>query len=257
MTPRARLTRSDAETTYVRAGELEVFRQLRRDAATLDETPTGDRAPAVGPFARLRTDAVGDELGKTRGAINHLWGSQEAFRTAIMATFLNDASLGLDDVELPDPRIADDLDTWISCWAQAEVERGPRHGMEPSNRYGLRWAAWLGLVPYGIWSDSVARPSMAEFRSKVEHLAQEMLAPAFEHFGVTLIDGTALEDVALAATSAIEGCWLNAALTDRDPIGRESPIAQSLATTLGLIVRGAVRPPTDPPTTRPPAVRTG
>ena len=193
----------------------------------------------------MRTDAVGDELGKTRGAINHLWGSQEAFRTAIMAAFLNDAGLGLDEVELPDPRIADDLDTWISCWAQAEVDRGPRHGMEPENRYGLRWAAWLGLVPYGIWSDTVARPSMAEFRSTVQHVAHEMLAPAFEHFGLTLVDGTTLEDVALAATSAIEGSWLNAALTDRDPIGRESTIAHSLATTLRLIVRGAARPLTD------------
>ena len=80
-----------------------------------------------------------------------------------------------------------------------------------------------------------------------------MLAPAFEHFGLTLTDGATLEDVALAATSAIEGCWLNAALTDRDPIGREYPIAQSLATTLGLIVRGAVGPPIDTP--GPPDVR--
>jgi hypothetical protein len=245
MTPRARLSRDDAETTYIRAGELEVFRQLRRDAMTLDETPTGERVPALGPFARLRTDAVGDELGKTRGAINHLWGSQEAYRTAIMAAFLDDAGLGLDEVELPDPRIADDLATWISCWAQAEVDRGPRHGVEPENRYGLRWAAWLGLVPYGIWSDTVARPSMAEFRRTVHHVAHEMLAPAFEHFGWTLVDGTTIEDVALAATSAIEGCWLNAALTDRDPIGRDFAIAQSLARTLGLIVRGAVRPLTD------------
>ena len=114
--------------------------------------------------------------------------------------------------------------------------------MEPENRYGLRWAAWLGLVPYGIWSDTVARPSMEEFHSTVQHMADEVLAPALEHFGFTLIDGTTLEDVALAATSAIEGCWLNAALTDRDPIGRGYPIARSLAATLRLIVRGAVRP---------------
>lgn len=245
MKPRARLTRHDAEATYLRAGELEVFRQLRRDAGALDDSQNGEHSPAIGPFARLRTDSVGGELGKTRGAINHVWGSQAAFRTAIMATFLNDASLGLDDVDLPQP--GGDLDTWIERWAHAEIDRGPRHGMEPENCYGLRWAAWLGLVPYGIWSESVAQPSLAEFRNTVHHVAAEVLAPAFEHFGLTLVDDTSLDDVALAVASAIEGCWLNAALTDRDPIGRDASIAHSLFTTLRMIVRGAVRDLVDDP----------
>lgn len=233
-----RLLRSDAEETYVRAGELEVYRQLQRDAWDVDASLPRQRAIAVGPFGRVRTDAVGDALGKTRGAINNLWGSQEAFRAAIMRVFLDDTTLGLDDVEYPAPASCDDLDEWIERWAAVEIERGPRHGMAPESRYGLRWAAWLGLLPYGIWSESIATASMHEYRSSVQHVAGAVLEPAFEHFGVVLSD-TSIEDLATAVTSAIEGCWLNAALTPDDPVGRGGTIASSLATTLRLLVRGA------------------
>ena len=44
----------------------------------------------------------------------------------------------------------------------------------------------------------------------------------------------------VAASSAIEGFWLNAALTTRDPIGRDGTIADSLAASLRLLVRGAL-----------------
>ena len=111
--------------------------------------------------------------------------------------------------------------------------------MEPENCYGMRWAAWLGLVPYGIWSDTVASASMDEYRSAIDHTANDVLAPAFERFGLELTTGTSLTDVALAATTAIEGSWLNASLTADDPAGRAGKIGRSLGTTLRLIVRGA------------------
>lgn len=247
MTSRVRLRRDDAETTYVRAGELEVFRQLQRDALALDQPRPEERAPAVvvGPFARLRTDAVVDELGKSRGAVNHVWGSQEAYRAAVMDNFLNDTGIGLDEIVRPDPHDAADLDTWLDRWAAVELARGPRHGMEPESRYGLRWAAWLGLVPYGIWSDTVAAPSLDEYRASVDHIARDVLAPALRRFELVVADGLALADVALTVVSGIEGHWLNACLTDRDPLGRRAPIARSLATTLRIIVRGATRPAGD------------
>lgn len=239
---RVRLRRDDAQTTYIRAGELEVFRQLQRDGETLDTVLSDERAIAVGPFGRVSAEAVVDALGKTRGAINHLWGNQEAFRAAIMHVFLNDAGLGLDEVDQPEPADCADIDEWLGRWAAAEIDRGPRHGMEPENCYGLRWAAWLGLVPYGIWSDTVASASMDEYRSSVEHTANDLLAPALERFDLDLANGTTLTDVALAATTAIEGSWLNAALTAGDPAGRNKTITQSLTTTLRLIVRGATTP---------------
>jgi hypothetical protein len=237
-TPGERLRRSDAEETYVRAGELEVYRQLQRDARDVDASLRQERAIAVGPFGRVRTDAVVDALGKTRGAINNLWGSQEAFRAAIMHLFLDDTTLGLNDVEYPAPASCGDLDEWIERWAAVEIERGPRHGMEPESRYGMRWAAWLGLVPYGIWSESIAAASLHEYRAGVQHVAHAVLEPAFEQFGVVLHDAS-IEELATAVTSAIEGCWLNAALTPDDPVERGGTIASSLATSLRLILRGA------------------
>jgi hypothetical protein len=239
--PRNRLTRDHASQTYIRAGELEVFRQLQRDAVALDGTMADDRAFAVGPFSRLRADGVVDELGKTRGAITNVWGSQEAFRAAVMNVFLNDVSLGIDDVHYPDPVEAATLDGWIDAWAAVEIERGPRHGMDPESRYGLRWAAWLGLVPYGIWSTAVATSSIEEFRLGAERYATDVLGPALGHFGLTLVEPTTLSDLAAAVSSTIEGTWLSSCLSAADPIGREQPIATTLATSLRLLVRGATR----------------
>lgn len=237
--PNERLRRSEAEATYVRAGEIEVFRQLQRDAVDVDASLREQRAIAVGPFGRVRADAVVDALGKTRGAINNLWGSQEAFRAAIMQLFLDDAALGLGEVEYPTPAACRDLDDWIDRWAEVEIARGPQHEMAPESRYGMRWAAWLGLVPYGIWSESIATASMHEFGTGVRHVANAVLEPAFDHFGVVLQD-VGIEDLALAATTLIEGSWLNAALTSTDPIGRDGTIASSLAASLRLLVRGAI-----------------
>jgi len=240
-TPRERLARVDAEETYIRAGELEVFRQLQRDGAALDATLADQRAFAVGPFARVRADVVVDELGKTRGAINNLWGSQEVFRAAVMGVFLNDAGLGAADVAYPEPASSASLDMWIEAWAGVEIERGPQHAMQPSSRYGLRWAAWLGLVPYGIWSERIAESSMDELRTGVERYAEQILGPALAHFGAELAEPTTIEDLAVAVHEAVEGTWLTSCLTADDPIGRSRPLSATLARTLQLLVRGATR----------------
>lgn len=239
--PRNRLTRDRASQTYIRAGELEVFRQLQRDATALDETMADDRAFAVGPFARLRADVVVDELGKTRGAITNLWGSQEAFRAAVMNVFLNDDSLGLDDVQYPHPSDASTIDEWVDAWARVEIERGPRHGMDPESRYGLRWAAWLGLVPYGIWSTTVATASTDEFRLGAERYANDVIGPALQHFDLTLLEPTTAMDLAVSASTTIEGMWLSSCLSADDPVGRPTPISTTLTTALRLLIRGATR----------------
>jgi len=238
-TIRQRMPRDTAQQTYIRAGEMEVFRQLQRDATALDATAADDRVLAVGPFGRLRTDSVVDGLGKTRGAINHLWGSQDAYRAAVMHVFLDDETLGLDEVEYPEPSAFDNVETWIAAWAAVEIERGPRHGMQPENRYGLRWATWLGLVRYGVWSDTIAAASMTEYRSSASRFASDVLEPAFGHFGLDLRPGTTLDDVAVAVASSIEGVWLSASLSEHDPLGRSQTVRETLATTLLLIVRGA------------------
>jgi hypothetical protein len=216
-----------------------VFRQIRRDADILDSTLDGDRAFAVGPFGRLRADTVLDAIGKTRGAINNLWGSQEAFRAAVMHLFLNDETLGVDEVDYPDPSLFAGLDAWVSAWAQIEIERGPRHGMQPENRYGLRWVTWLGLVPYGVWSTMIADVSMEEYRSGVARFATDILEPALTRFSLSLTESTTIEDLAVATSSLVEGFWLNAALTPGDPIGRPGPISAALASGLLMLIHGA------------------
>lgn len=236
---RRRLSRDHAEEAYIRAGEVEVFRQLQRDAEALDVTMADERAFALGPFSRLKTDVVLGELGKTRGAINHLWGSQEAFRAAVMHVFLNDDSLGVADVRYPAPAEHATLDDWIAAWAATEIERGPRHGMAPQSSYGMRWAAWLGLVPYGIWSDTVATTSNDEFRAGTTRLVGEVLEPALAHFDRRLVEGTTIEDLAVAVSTTIEGTWLTACLTADDPLGRPGSIATTLARSLSLLVSGA------------------
>jgi hypothetical protein len=237
--PRTRLPRGDAEARYIRAGELEVFRQLQRDGLALDESLARNQAFAIGPFARLRADVMVDELGKTRGAINNLWGSQEGFRAAVMAVFLNDTSLGLSEVEYPDPAASASVDAWIAALARVEIARGPHHGMSPENRYGLRWAAWLGLAPYGIWSQQVAKSSLDEYQGGVERFATQVLEPALQHFDLVIAKPLTVRDLAIAMCSTVEGFWLNACLTAGDPLGRRGSIGAALATSLRLLVRGA------------------
>ena len=223
----------------MRAGELAVFRQLERDGHALDETLARDQAFPLGPFARLRSDLVLDELGKTRGAINNLWGSQEAYRAAVMAVFLNDTGLGLSEVTYPDPARATDLEAWIAALARVEIKRGPHHCMAPENRYGLRWAAWLGLVPYGIWSETVARASLGEYRLGAARYATQILAPALRHFGLSVRPPTTLDDLSVAVCSTVEGFWLNACLSSEDPLGRDGSIGDALAACLRILIRGA------------------
>jgi hypothetical protein len=244
MARRERLSRSTAEETYVRAGELEVFRQLRRDALALDRSG-GDGVMALGPFARISTTAVVGELGKTRGAINHVWGSQEAFRAAVMRSVVNDPDLGSSDVVYPDPTDWTDLDGWVGALAATEVQRGPRHRMSPANRYGWRWVAWLGLVPYGIWSEELAAGSLTEYRASVQHYADHVVGPALDRFGRRLVDGTSLRDLAAAVASLIEGVWLNSSLTARDPLDGDRTIEDHLARSIRLLFRGATRPVRD------------
>ena len=239
---KTRLARDDAERRYISAGELEVFRQLQRDGRSMDPALAHDQALAVGPFARLRADVVVDELGKTRGAINNLWGSQEAFRAAVMAVFLNDEGLGLDEVSYPDPAASKTLEHWVGRLAAVEIQRGPHHDMSPENRYGLRGAAWLALVPYGIWSDRVAKASVDEYRQGAERYGTAVVGPALKRFDLALALDITLLDVAAACCSLIEGFWLNACLTSRDPAGRNQSIDATLAASLCLVLRGATVP---------------
>jgi hypothetical protein len=231
---RSTLPKDEARRRYVEIGELAALEQIRRDAEALDR-----RAIAIGPFARLDANAVAAADGKTRGAVTNLFGSQAAFQAETMALALS-AGDWIDRIAYPDPAGSPSAEAWVDAFFTGESARGPAHGGAPEISYATLWALWLSAVPYGVWSEAVSGPSMAEHAQWIARLAGE-LDGALRHFGVTLRDGTTLDDLACACASMIEGVWLNQCLTRRHPTDPGEPIATALRRSGRLIWRGATQ----------------
>ncbi len=95
-----------------------------------------------------------------------------------MALVLEDPEV---DIEMPpDPVGFADATAWVDALAVAESARGPHHRMEPTPGYGLIWTLWLSQVPYGVWSQRIASPSMREFRHSVERMETHGVVPALD-----------------------------------------------------------------------------
>ena len=94
---RSTIPKAEARRRYIEAAELVVLDQIRADSRLLDA-----RTIAVGPFARLDANAVAARDGRTRGAINNLFGSQAAFQAETMALALS-ARDWIERIEYPDP----------------------------------------------------------------------------------------------------------------------------------------------------------
>lgn len=230
---RSTLPKDEARQRYVKAGELVALEQIRADAADLDM-----RGIAVGPFARLDAGAVAARDGKTRGAITNLFGSQAAFQAETMSLALSVADW-IDQIEYPAPAGYRSAEAWLNDLLAGESARGPQHGAEPTGSYGFLWALWLSTVPYGIWSERVSAPSMAEHQQWVIKL-ERTLREAVRHFGLSLRRGTSAKDLAAALASLVEGVWLNQCLTGRHPGRPSEPIAAALRRSGLLLWRGAV-----------------
>ena len=186
---RSTLGKEAARARYVEMGELAVLEQIREDARALDE-----RALAVGPFARLDANAVAASDGKTRGAITNLFGSQASYQAETMALALS-AGDWIEELVYPDPAAFPSAEAWVDALFGFESARGPQHGSDPAVRYATLWALWLTAVPYGLWSERIAGPSMAEHAQWLARL-EDVLGRAIEHFGLTLRDGVTLADLA-------------------------------------------------------------
>jgi hypothetical protein len=232
---RSTLPREEARRRYVEIGELAVLEQLRRDALRLDE-----ESIPVGPFARLDANAVAAMDGKTRGAITNVFGSQAAFQAETMALALS-AEDWVGRIEYPEPADFPTAEEWVDALLDGEAARGPAHGAEPEIRYASLWALWLSVVPYGLWSERVSRPSIDEQLQHVDRL-EEVLTGALEHFGLGLRAGTTVRDLASAVASLVEGVWLNQCLTRRHPSEPTEPIATLLRRSGRLLWLGATVP---------------
>ena len=213
-------------------GELAALQQIHSDSLLLDS-----EAIPVGPFARLDANAVAAREGKTRGAITNLFGSQAAFQAETMALALS-AGDWIENATFPDPAAFESAEAWADAFFGGQAERGPRHGQEPEVDYGFLWALWLSSVPYGLWSERISGPSLAEHVQWVERLEQ-VFAGVIEHFGLTLREDATLNDLACAAAGLIEGAWLNQCLTARHPTAPSEPIAALLRRSGRLLWRGA------------------
>jgi hypothetical protein len=213
--------------------ELIVLEQIRTDSKALDR-----QSIAVGPFARLDANAVAARDGKTRGVISNLFGSQAALQAETMELALS-AEGWIELLEYPAPRDFTDADAWLDALLAGESARGPQHGGKPAVSYGMLWALWLSAVPYGLWSERVSKPSMAEFAESLERL-EHVLRDALDHFGLRLREGTTVNDLACALASMVEGAWLNQCLTRRHPSDPSEPIASVLLRSGRLLWRGAV-----------------
>ena len=216
-------------------GSLVALEQIQKDSQLL-----GEGTLAVGPFARLDAEAVAAHDGKTRGAITNLFGSQAAFQTAAMALAL-DAQEWVESIEFPAPQDFGDAEDWLDALLAAESARGPTHCVKPAAEHGLVWALWLSAVPYGIWSEEIARPSVAEYVQTVRKLEQVILN-AFDRFELTVQPGTSINDLACAIVSLTEGVWLNQCLTKRHPCDKAEPVGTMLRRGGRMLWRGAVMP---------------
>jgi hypothetical protein len=154
-----------------------------------------------------------------------------------MALALDAAQL-MESVEYPPPADHAGAEDWVDALFADQAARGPRHGADPVVDYASLWALWLAAVPYGIWSERVAGPSMAEHRQWVAQL-ERVLQAALDHFGVALRDGVTINDLASAIASLVEGSWLNQCLTTQHPSDPSAPIATALQRSGRLLWRGA------------------
>lgn len=211
-----------------------MLEQIRDDATLVDAGTM-----AVGPFARLDANEAAARNGKSRGVVTNLFGSQAAFQAATMALALN-ASEWIEQVKLPLPGDYTTVESWLDALLTGQSERGPAHGATPAVNDGFLWMLWLSAVPYGMWSEQVARPSMEEYTQWVRRL-EESFKQALDHFDVELRDGTAFNDVACAIASMIEGVWLNQCLTKRHPCDPVEPIVTLLRKSGRMLLRGATR----------------
>jgi hypothetical protein len=126
--------------------------------------------------------------------------------------------------------------------ASAESKRGPLHGMEPEESYAMRWVLWLSQVPYGVWRERIATPSMREFRHSAERLEAELVRPALARFELEPRPSWTPRDVASAMVSLREGLWLNRCLSEKHSTRPGVDPAEAARTALTMLWQGATQP---------------
>ncbi len=237
---RSKLSREEARHRYIQLAREVILKQVKVDARRLDREDD-DRRIAVGPFARLSAEQVATlDEGRSRGAITNLFKSQRRFQLEAMALALEDPVV--DAFDRPDPRGFADAEAFIEALAMGESAKGALHETDNVEGYAAGWVLWLSQVPYGIWSEYIAEPSMKEFRHSAERLERETVRPALEHFGLEMRPPWTPMDLGNAMMSMIEGLWLNQCLTREHATSPGTPSARGMRDSLLMIWQGATQP---------------
>jgi len=229
---RSTLPRHAARLRYVEIGEVVALEQIKTDSEALDAGTV-----AIGPFARLDANAVAARDGKTRGVITNLFGSQAAFQAETMALALSATDL-IEQIAFPRPADHATADEWVDALFAGEAARGPIHGADPAGGYAALWTLWLSAVPYGLWSETIAVPSVDENRAWMARL-EAAFQDAIDHYGLSLRAGTTVADLAVATAGLVEGLWLNQCLTTRHPTDPSEPIETAMLRSGRLLWNGA------------------
>jgi hypothetical protein len=94
----------------------------------------------------------------------------------------------------------------------------------------------------GIWFAGLKTVVRKDFGVPVPRPPQSEHEGALEHSGLSLREGTSVNDLACALASMIEGVWLNQCLTRRHPSDPSEPIATVLRRSGRLLWLGATEP---------------
>jgi hypothetical protein len=178
--------------------------------------------------------------GKTRGAITNLFGSQTAFQAETMEMALRAVDL-IEQIRYPQAADYPSADEWVDAFFAGEAARGPEHGADPAIDYASLWVLWLSAVPYGLWSEKIAGPSVTENREWMTQL-ELVFQDAIDHFDVTMRPGTTVSDLACAVAGIVEGLWLNQCLTNHHPSDPSEPIASAMRRSGRMLWLGATLP---------------
>jgi AcrR family transcriptional regulator len=237
---RSTLPPEELRRRYIELGELVLLQQIRAEAEEIDGS---DVATPLAAFARLDAGEVARRVGKTRGSITNLFGSQASFQAATMLFGFSDFEDmgGVREVEFPAPVAFPDPESWLEALAHVESARGPHRGRELTG-YAARWTLWASLLPYAVWSARIADESTSEFENWTRWILRSLLEPALAHFGCEIVPPYQSHDLALAMAHTVEGLWLSQAVTSRYTVGDGMTPERAATNALTMLWRGATGP---------------
>jgi hypothetical protein len=249
--PRTRLARDVARRTYLDAARRLIFHGWRADAEALDAALADPslEVPIIGPLQHLDAETVAAAVGKTRGAINNIWGSQQRFLLDVLQESLAEIDTGFstDLLGTIDPTLLPrDLESAVKLLTELEVARAPRPGLDPDgDHYTLHWLLIVSTTMYAVWSETIRLPARDGWNAALRNLADELYKPVLALYGVRVRPPLTEYDLAMMVSNITTGAFVQHAL-DPEAVEEEFVLGGSSSTRYGLTVRAVISAYTEP-----------